>query len=156
MNTTPSSKRFTVPPDALAAARRRRETRLQKLSEGLSRRHFLRAAAATPGLVMAAGLWSKAFGNCGAPRPIPQVIPLGGGLPDIHIQLPGLLHPADADPSVITDFNGHVGYAVIDGTGLRTQGAIVTAHPYEVDLRFMTGEYVTGEGQHCHGTFALI
>jgi hypothetical protein len=67
-------------------------------------------------------------------------------------------HPADADPSTITDFNGQVGYAIIDGTGTRTDLATstVTQNPFEVDLRFMKGEFVAADGRHCHGAFALI
>jgi hypothetical protein len=79
-------------------------------------------------------------------------------LPPIHLLLPGIAHPADADPSTITDFNGRVGYAIIDGTGTRTDLVTnaVTEHPFEVDLRFMEGEFVSADMRHCHGAFALI
>lgn len=83
---------------------------------------------------------------------------MGGGLPDIHVQLPGVLNGVDADPSTITDFNGHLGYAVVDGMGVRTELATgeQATRPWEVDLRFMKGEFVTAGGRHCHGAFALI
>jgi hypothetical protein len=109
---------------------------------------------------MVGGAWSHGLAATCEPQPLPHTLdPDGPGpLPPLHLLLPGLVHPADADPSAITDFNGHVGYAVIDGTGLRTdrRTGAVTTNPFEVDLRFMKGEFVSADGRHCHGAFALI
>lgn len=125
-----------------------------------SRRRFLRAAAAAPGLVMAAGAWrwAEAKRRSCEPKPLPHVTVLGGGLPDIHVLLPGVLAGIDEDPSTITDFNGHLGYAIVDGTGVRTDKATnqQSTMPFEVDLRFMKGEFVGADGRRCHGAFALI
>lgn len=124
----------------------------------VSRRRFLGATAGVPGLFLLAGRSLRASPITCDPEPIPELLFLGGGLPGIHLQLPGVLTAPDTDPSTITDFNGHVGLAIVDGTGVRTDlttGEQVTM-PYEVDLRFMKGEFVTAEGQHCHGAFALI
>jgi hypothetical protein len=152
--------RFAVPGGGRgrAAAEARREARLRLIEEGLSRRRFLHVSAGATGLVLAGGAWSSGFAATCEPQPIPHTLDPGGGLPPIHILLPGLAHPADADPSTITDFNGQVGYAIIDGTGTRTDLATteVTENPFEVDLRFMKGEFVSADGRHCHGAFALI
>lgn len=152
--------RFPVPPDGPAAVRARREARLRLLEEGFSRRRFLQVSAGTTGLVMASGAWSPAFAARCEPQPLVPGFQPGPGLPFIHLLLPGVVHPADGDPSTISDFNGHVGYAIVDGTGTRTDlttsPPTVSEHPYEVDLRFMKGEFVAADGRRCHGAFALI
>jgi hypothetical protein len=152
--------RFAVPGDAKAAAAARREARQRLLEDGVSRRRFLGASAGAAGLVMAGARWSPAFAakrTC-EPQPIPHTIDPGGGITPIHVQLPGVAHPADADPSTITDFNGHVGYAIVIGTGTLTNLAtgVVTQNPFQVDLRFMKGVFVGEDGRRCAGAFALI
>ena len=94
------------------------------------------------------------------PNPIPQV--LDPTVP-IHIQLPGYPplgspDPATNDPSTITDFNGQIGLTYVRGMGTRTDKATgSTARlPFEVDLRFMKGEFVATDGRRRHGAFALI
>jgi len=152
--------RFDVPPGCLEAVKVRHEARQLLFEAGFSRRRFLRASMGVPAFVLAAGNLSRADGapNCGDPRPIPEVLEPGPSLPDLHVQLPGIATGADTDPSTITDFNGHLGYAVIDGVGVRTN-LTTNAHatmPFEVDLRFMKGEFITEGGRHCHGAFALV
>ena len=54
--------------------------------------------------------------------------------------------------------NGHLGLTYVRGIGLRTNkatGATATL-PFEVDLRFMKGEFVAADGRRRHGAFALI
>ena len=152
--------RFDVPPGRFEVVKARREARRQLSEAGFSRRRFLRAAIGAPALVAVAGKWSRAAAAnaCGDPNPIPEVLELGGGLPDIHLQLPGVATGADTDPSTITDFNGHVGFAVIDGVGQHTNLTtdVTRTLPFEVDLRFMKGEFITEEGGHCNGAFALV
>jgi hypothetical protein len=95
------------------------------------------------------------------PNPIPGTLPQ---IPFIHIRLPGYPplgspDPATNDPSTITDFNGHVGLSYVRGTGTRTDkatGATTSGLPFETDLRFMRGEFVSSDGRRRHGTFALI
>jgi hypothetical protein len=57
------------------------------------------------------------------------------------------------EPNSITDFNGFVGVVRVDGTG--TDGA---GNPllWEVDLRFMKGEYQGVDGSLHRGAFALV
>jgi hypothetical protein len=152
--------RFDVPRGRLDAVKARHEARQVLFEAGFSRRRFLRTSIGAPALVMAAGSLSRADAahNCGDPQPIPDVLEPGPGLPDLHVQLPGIAHGADTDPSTITDFNGHLGYAVIDGVGVRTDLGTHThaTMPFEVDLRFMKGEFITEDGGHCHGAFALV
>jgi len=125
-----------------------------------TRRQAVATGAAALGLL---ALPRYAFGAppSAGPKPIPQV--LDPAVP-IHIQLPGYPpfgspDPATNDPSTITDFNGHVGLTYVRGTGTRTDkatSASTSGLPFEVDLRFMKGEFVAADGRRRHGAFALI
>lgn len=131
----------------------------------LSRRQFMRgvagvSAAATLAAVFGSDMLApgKAFAvkGSGEPNPIPSGLDIGGTL--FHVRLPGLAHPANDEPSVITDFKGSIGYSVIDGMGTRTQISTgETQHlPFETDLRFMNGTFVGTDGRRHRGTFALV
>ena len=96
----------------------------------------------------------------GTPIPIPGAIPnfhRDGG-PDIHFQLPG---PADntntrrvgGEPSTITDFNGFVGVAHVQGTGTDNHGNTLF---WDADLRFMDGVFRGDDGEIHQGTFAEV
>src|SRR5262245_7130773 len=52
--------------------------------------------------------------------------------------------PGTEDPSVISHFNGVFGLAYVRGMGTHTdkQSGVQTHLPWEIDLRFMKGEYV--------------
>jgi hypothetical protein len=121
---------------------------------GVSRRNFLSAAAAAAGLA-AAPRSGLALSFDSSPRPIPGGIqPLGPGTELFHVfpAAPG------TEPSTITDFNGVVGVAVVDGTW---SGGGVTAPPgvelvFDTDMRFMKGEYVGVDGNHHHGAFIFV
>ncbi|HEU0248976.1 MAG TPA: hypothetical protein VFR38_18000 [Gaiellaceae bacterium] len=127
-------------------------------------RSFTRRRAVTVGAaalgVLALPRFAFGAPPSAGPNPIPGVLP---EVPFIHIRLPGYPplgspDPATNDPITITDFNGHVGLAYVRGTGTRTNkatGATATL-PFEVDLRFMKGEFVASDGRRRHGAFALI
>jgi hypothetical protein len=102
-------------------------------------------------------------------RSLPSVVgplPIPGGIldptpfagPDVHAHLPG---PADSatpnkiggDPSTITDFNGFVGVAHLQGTGTDGSGNSLT---WDVDLRFMQGVYQGVDGNIHNATFAFV
>jgi len=95
-----------------------------------------------------------------APLPIPGGVldPNTRGGPDLHVHLPG---PADSttpnriggDPSTITDFNGFVGVAHLEGTG--TDGSGNTLY-WDVDLRFLKGVYQGVDGNIHNATFAFV
>jgi hypothetical protein len=91
------------------------------------------------------------------PLPIPGTFNPGLGGPDIHFQKPG---PADAtsgrfggEPSTITDFNGFIGVAHVQGTGTDNSGNTLF---WDTDLRFMDGVYQGTDGQIHSGTFAFV
>jgi hypothetical protein len=91
------------------------------------------------------------------PLPIPGVFNPGLGGPDIHFQKPG---PADntsgrfgGEPSSITDFNGFVGVAHVQGTGTDNSGNTLF---WDTDLRFMHGVYQGTDGRIHSGTFAFV
>jgi hypothetical protein len=96
----------------------------------------------------------------GTPIPIPGAIPnfhRDGG-PDIHFQLPG---PADntntgrvgGEPSTITNFNGFIGVAHVQGTGTDNSGNSLF---WDTDLRFMKGVFQDSDGNIQKGTFAFV
>ena len=129
----------------------------------LSRRKFLQGTGAAAGaLLLGSQGWMPA--SASVPGDTPKAIPGGFiadfcGLPDtFHNFAPGVFDPLNTDRSGIFDFNGHIGYAIIDGTGTghSTETNTTTPLPFEVDLRFMQGEYVGVDGRHRHATFCLI
>ena len=129
-----------------------------------SRRRFLHASGAAAGaLVLGSGAWTPALAKPGSstPKPIPGgfFYPLQGGSTGFfHILAPGVFDSLDTDRSGIFDFNGAIGYAIVDGTGVGRDTTTGNETPldYEVDLRFMQGEYVGEDGKRHHGTFCLI
>jgi hypothetical protein len=113
---------------------------------GFSRAQFLRRGAATVGGVAGLGALgaSPAFGAASDPKPVPANPDLFG----FHLYLPG---PGN-EPSTITDFNGHVGVAVVRGTGAATGGDL----NFEVDMRFMKGLYSGEDSRLRQGAFAFV
>ena len=123
----------------------------------LSRREFLGTAAGAAGLLLGSSLLSPARATvCADPRPIP------GGFSEfghVYHQLYPNQDTADTeDPSTITDFNGHIGMAYVEGMGTHTDKTTsrVSHLPYRVDLRFMKGVYVGKDSKTHHGAFAAI
>ena len=91
------------------------------------------------------------------PLPIPGFFNPGLGGPDIHFQKPG---PADnttgrfgGEPSSITDFNGFIGVAHVQGTGTDNSGNTLY---WDTDLRFMQGVYQDTDGEIHSATFAFV
>jgi len=144
---------------------RRHGASLQSMQAALTRRDFLKLAginALAFGAALAFRGSASAHGT--GPKPIPGGIqPLGPGTTVYHVLLPGYPpagspDPAENDPSLITDFNGHVGLAFVQGMGTRTDltSGATSRNVFEVDLRFMKGVYIGEDGRRHHGTFALI
>jgi hypothetical protein len=118
-----------------------------------SRRQFLTAGAGLGaagflgGQVIGAGP-ALAAGPAGDPRPIPGGIqPFGPGTEVFHVFPPGA-----GEPSTITDFNGFAGVAHITGTGAGANSGL----SFDVDNRFMTGEYVAVDGRHFNASFGFL
>ena len=92
-----------------------------------------------------------------SPIPITGSFNPGLGGPDIHFQKPG---PADntsgrfgGEPSTITDFNGFIGVAHVQGTGTDNSGNTLF---WDTDLRFMKGVFQDSDGNIRKGTFAFV
>ena len=134
----------------------------------LTRRQLLKTGTAAATLAAGSGLLGPraAWAASRSPRPIPY-----GSLflyPDptvFHVEAPGYpigppfdTNPATNNPATITDFNGFVGVGYVGGFGTRRDLATgQTASLYwEVDLRFMVGEYVGQDGRPHHGTFGFV
>jgi hypothetical protein len=119
--------------------------------------------ALAAGAAFSSGLLNARFARAAAPDdplPIPGGTPvLGGG---VHIFGPtpdGSFDPIDAEPSTITNFNGVVGLAYINGTVTRTTiatGARVDLPFIASDMRLMQGVYRGVDGKPRQGNFALI
>lgn len=137
---------------------------------GLSRRRFVQgtgagvAAVAMSALGAAAGRTGVAAAHdTHQPRPIPGGNPiLAGafGFP-LHVYGPGIpgFDPSDAEPSTITDFNGTVGLAYINGmcTRTNTKTGEVRRLPFlNSDMRFMKGVFRGTDGRVHQGAFAFI
>jgi hypothetical protein len=136
-----------------------------------SRRRFLQAVAGTAGALGAGLLWPASAWAAGRdPMPIPGGFanPVGG--PFMHFNFPG---PADSpgpgkgpgpngqggnEPSTITDFDGYIGQAGIQGTGTGTNTDTGETTPllYDADLRFMQGVYRSGDGRFLEARFVFI
>lgn len=76
-----------------------------------------------------------------------------------HFFGPNSIDPIDAEPSTITNLNGFVGLAYLDGmvtqTNTRT-GEALRLPTIHSDMRFMQGEFRGADGRTHHGTFALV
>ena len=126
----------------------------------LSRRQFLLTSTAAAGLALGSGLWSPALAKGSTePNPIPGGLDFLGDGSIFHVFAPGFAGlPTTDDPSVITDFNGHVGLAYTQGMGTETNLATgeVVRRPFDTDIRFMKGEYIGSDGKHHNGAFVLV
>jgi hypothetical protein len=130
----------------------------------LSRRHFLGSAAGAAGLVLGAGASTARAGDGDGPPPVP--IPggldfLGNGT-TYHVYAHGYPgfggDPGEEDPSVIFNLDADVGLTYVRGMGTHTDKAtgVQTHLPWEIDLRFVKGEYVGADRRRHHGAFALV
>src|SRR6266404_6073265 len=131
-------------------------------ARALSRRRFLQAVAGTAGALGAGFLWpTPALAAGRDPKPI-----LGGfanptGGPFLHVNLPG---PGDAppingnEPATITDFDGFIGVAHVQGTGTGTNTVTGDTFPllFDADMRFMKGIYQRVDGRFREATFGFV
>lgn len=119
----------------------------------LTRRAFLGSGAGATGAILlqpgAALAGSPRTDN--TPNPTSSKASINGLTFSLTSFGPGL------DPSSITDFNGFVGVADVQGTGTATNpdGSTETLL-YDTDMRFMTGTYRGKDGQVYKGTFGFV
>jgi hypothetical protein len=134
------------PPDAVLS---------HHASHALSRRAFIGSMAGAAGAAVGAGLFpmgalAKA-GSSAAPRPTANTTDVGGVPFHVTFFGPGV------DPSSIGDFNGFVGVADVQGTGVATNpdGTTETLL-FDTDMRFMSGVYVGMDGRVHKGSFGFV
>jgi hypothetical protein len=134
-------------------------------SKEVSRREFVRTTggALAAGAALGSGLLRPRTLYAAAPDdplPIPGGTPALGGAFHLYGPTPdGSFDPIDAEPATITNFNGVVALAYIDGTVTRTR--ISTGERAELpfigsDMRFMQGVYRGVDGKPRQGTFGFI
>jgi hypothetical protein len=121
----------------------------------LSRRAFMGTMAGTAGLALGAGLLPSgvlaAKRTNSAPKPTLNTTTVGGVPFAFDFFGPGI------DPSSITDFNGFIGVADVQGTGTATNpdGTTETLL-FDTDMRFMSGVYVGVDGAVHKGAFGFV
>jgi hypothetical protein len=116
----------------------------------LTRRTLLKAGAASTALIATIGVFStQSAAKSARPSPVPANPAFGG----LHIYG---VDPA-MEPSAITDFHGHVGAAVVDGTGTwKVEGKTPETLLFDTDMRFMQGVFRGTDGRRHRGTFAFV
>ncbi len=133
-------------------------------SRSLSRRRFMQTSGVVAaGAVFGSGLLRPRVLHAASPDdplPIPGGTPALGGAFHFYGPTPdGSFDPIDAEPITITNLDGVVGLAYIDGTVVRTR--ISTGEQEELpftgaDMRFMQGVYRGVDGKPRQGTFGFI
>ncbi len=131
----------------------------------MSRRQFVRTTGATiaGGMALGSGVLRPIRAQAAAlddPLPIPGGSPTLGGAFHVYGPSPtGFLDPINAEPSSITNFNGVVGLAYVDGMVTQTRISNGESHRYPFvasDMRFMQGVYRGVDGKPRQGTFGFI
>jgi hypothetical protein len=120
----------------------------------ISRRAFLGSVAGAAGAAVGAGLLPTsvlAKTTNAAPKPTTNQLTVNGVNFSLTFFGPGV------DPSSITDFNGFVGVADVQGTGIATNpdGSTETLL-FDTDVRFMSGVYVGQDGAVHKGQFGFV
>jgi hypothetical protein len=131
----------------------------------MERRQFLQASAGAAALALGAGLGTPlsalaAPASSVAPNPIPGGILLGQiiGYPSdttvSHVYPPQY----GQEVSTVTDFNGFVAAAEVQGTGTGTDTStgVTSTLYFDTDMRFMQGTYVGVDGKTHQNTFGFI
>jgi hypothetical protein len=143
-------RQVRVPEDGLSRVIAR------ECSARISRARFIRRGAVAVGGLAGLGLLdgAPAFAReTGEPRPIP------GGFdqnfnpvpsdPLVHVLPPSV----GFEMTTITDFNGVIGAAEIQGTASGSDGS---AYTFDTDMRFMQGAYVGLDGRVYEGAFGFV
>jgi hypothetical protein len=121
----------------------------------VSRRAFMGSLAGAAGVAAGAGflpvtaLAAKPANSAPKPTTIQQT------LFDVTVSLtfPG----PGADPSSITDFNGFVAFADVQGTGTaHNPDGSTESLLFDTDMRLMSGVYVGQDGAVHKGTFGFV
>lgn len=122
---------------------------------GLSRRRLLQAGVATTAMLAASSAVSpfRAAAASGTGDGTPVPVPANPGFGGLHIYEVAL----GSEPSSVGDFDGLVGAAIVDGTGIgRTANGAVEKLLFDTDMRFMQGAFRGTDGLAHEGTFAFV
>ena len=124
-------------------------------TDGFSRRRLIQGGAGVFGVAALGGVGA---GRASAAKPNWEPRPIPGGFaedfspvpidPLIHVLPPSV----GFEMSTITDFKGVVGAAEIRGTA--TDGSLT--YDFDVDMRFMKGQYITIDGKLRDAAFAFV
>jgi len=134
-------------------------------SHSMSRRAFVRntGVSVAGGMAIGAGILRPTRAHAAAlddPLPIPGGSPTLGGAFHVYGPSPtGFIDPIDAEPASITNFDGVVGLAYVDGMVTQTQISSGASRRYPFlasDMRFMEGVYRGVDGKPRQGTFGFI
>src|SRR5215510_1502361 len=121
----------------------------------ISRGTFLRRSAGVVGGLAGLQLLgaTPAFAAAADPKPIPggfsETFEFVTSNPFIHVLPPTV----GFEMSTITDFNGVVAAAEIQGLARGSDGS---TNSFDADMRFMQGVYVGEDGRHRNRSFAFI
>jgi hypothetical protein len=143
------TSRLPVPSQPLPASHHARHL--------LSRRAFLGGTAGVSAAALGAGLLgpTAAFAAPKSSNPMPKPTLQQTTINGVTLSLTSF--GDGLDPSSITDFNGFVGVADVQGTGTGTNSD-GTSEPllFDTDMRFMSGVYVAQDGRVHQGTFGFV
>ena len=116
-----------------------------------------RALLGSTGAVLGAGLLQPATALAGNPHTDNTPTPTTTKVMFNGLTFSITSFGAGLDASTITDFNGFVGVADVQGTGTATNpdGSTETLL-FDTDMRFMTGTYVAKDGKNYRGTFGFV
>ena len=128
----------------------------REVSARISRARFLRRGAIAVGAMSGLGLLDSgmAYGRAtGEPRPIPggfdeNFNPVSSD-PLVHVLPPSV----GFEMATVTDFNGVIGAAELQGTASGSDGS---AYTFDSDMRFMQGAYVGLDGRVYEGAFGFV
>jgi len=137
------------------------DDRRARIASRFTRRRFLQtgAGALAAGAVLGRQLFkpSVAYAAGSDPIPVPgSPSPLIGGF---HIWAPIFIDHIDAEPASITNFNGVVGIAYLNGNVTRTTISTGQKEPFpflDADMRFMQGVYRGVDRDPRHRTFGFV
>jgi hypothetical protein len=121
----------------------------------LSRRGFIGRVAGGAGAVVGASLLRPGTALAAPQNPAPRPIPGGFTVEGVTFHVFGF--GPGMEPAVITDFQGSVGVAQVQGKGRATNpdGTKETLL-FDTDMRFMKGSYVAEDGKLRRGTFGFV
>ena len=126
-------------------------------SAAVSRGEFIKGGVAVLGGAAMFGVAGATRAWASPPAANPKPIPGGLGTDFLPTPISPLFHvlppSVEFEMSTITDFNGVIAAAEIQGTAHGSDGSQYT---FDADMRFMHGRYIDADGRHRDKAFAFI